>query len=550
MSIDKPMKQIEKQPVELPTDRPIERPARQNGDRIIEQLISQIPLDCYPGAMIGVEKESLRIRRDGYISHAPHPHILGSSLTHPCITTDFSEALLELVTPPCTSSRDALAFLADTETFVHQQLPDEYLWPASMPCLLRGEEDIPIAQYGVSKLGKMKTIYRRGLAHRYGKTMQAIAGTHFNFSFPENLLKALQLTEKQPVSLTEYSNQKYMALIRNLQRYGWLNLYLFGASPAICQSFVEDKPDNLGHFDQNTYYHPFATSLRMSEIGYTNNSNHSDIEVSYDSLEDYIQTLGDIVNTPYPSYESINNKSSHEPQQLNSNLLQIENEYYTTVRPKQIPQENESLFKSLEQRGIRYVELRSLDINPFSPTGLEDEQLHFLELFMHYCLLKDSPNIDTHEASVIRNNHNLVALEGRDPQLQLNRDGSDIRMQHWAMEMLDEMQSIATALDKAHDTLRYSRSLTRYNAMVIDSQLTPSARILSEMQQHKESFTEFSMRKAMQHSDHYQAKKLSERRFKYYESLSRKSHRQQQQIETSDNNKALMDRLVSNSVTV
>jgi glutamate--cysteine ligase len=528
-----------------------ERRLEPNGESTIEQIVSQIPLDSYSGAMIGVEKESLRIRQDGYISHAPHPYILGSSLTHPCITTDFSEALLELVTPPCTSSLDALSFLADTETFVHQQLPDEYLWPASMPCLLRGEEDIPIASYGSSDLGKIKTTYRRGLAHRYGKTMQIIAGIHFNFSFPKNLLAELQrVEEKQTSSLAEYSNKKYMGLIRNIQRYGWLNLYLFGASPAICQSFVDDKPDNLGHFDQSTYYHPFATSLRMSDIGYTNSRTHSDIQVSYDSLQDYIQTLGDIINTPYPCYADIGYDSGSEPQQLNSNILQIENEYYTTVRPKQIPQQGESHFKALQQRGIRYVELRSLDINPFSPNGLEPGQMHFLELFMHYCLLKDSPNINPKEANIIRNNHNLVALEGRDPQLQINRDGSIIRMQQWALEILQEMQAIAETLDKTYDTLRYSRSLTEHKAMLLDSKLTPSARILHEMQQHEESFTKFCMRKAILHREHHQTKKLSAGRFKYYESLSRKSHRQQKKMESSDNGKAMVDQLIVNSVTV
>lgn len=532
------------------TEQPAERRLEHNNERIIEQIVSQMPLDGYLGAMIGVEKESLRIRQDGYISHAPHPYILGSSLTHPCITTDFSEALLELITPPCTSSRDALAFLADTETFVHQQLPDEFLWPASMPCLLRGEKDIPIARYGSSDLGKMKTTYRRGLAHRYGRTMQVIAGIHFNYSFPASLLAELHRAEQQASSLTEYSDQKYMGLIRNIQRYGWLNLYLFGASPAICQSFVDDKPDNLGHFDQNTYYHPFATSLRMSDIGYTNNRTHSDIQVNYDSLEDYIQTLGDIINTPYPRYASIDHRCTGEPQQLNSNILQIENEYYTTVRPKQIPQAGESHFKALQQRGIRYVELRSLDINPFSPTGLEHSQMHFLELFMHYCLLKDSPNINPKEANVIRSNHNLVALEGRDPQLQINRDSSIIRMQQWALEILEEMQSIAKALDKTHDTLRYSRSLAEHKTMLLDPKLTPSARILHEMQQHEESFTEFCMRKAVQHREHHQARKLSASRFKYYESLGRKSHRQQKKMENGDHGKAMIDQHILNSITV
>lgn len=512
--------------------------------------------------MIGIEKESLRVRHDGFISHAAHPSILGSSLTHPCITTDFSEALIELVTPPCNNSVDVLTFLTDTETFVHQQLPGEYLWATSMPCSLRGEDDIPIAYYGQSKMGKMKTIYRRGLAHRYGKIMQVIAGTHFNYSLPENLLLELQgieLQESDPERVSQsipglgagrfaaYKNQKYMAMVRNIQRYGWLNLYLFGASPAICSSFVDAKPDILEQFDQRTLYHPFATSLRMSNIGYTNNRTHSNIHVSYDSIEEYLQTLGAVINTPHPEYADINRISTDSPQQLNGNILQIENEYYTSVRPKQVPQNDESHFQALQQRGIRYVELRSLDINPFSSSGIEQEQIHFLEVFMHYCLLKNSPSISANEEIIINQNLNQVAIEGRKPHLQITREGTSVTMQQWALEIMHEMRAIAEKLDSTNDTLRYTRALNTQRNCVVDPQQTPSARILAEMHEHQESFTEFAMRKSIQHHNYFKNRNLGDGRYKYYQYLSRKSHRQQQQMEKRDHSQETIDRRIANS---
>ncbi len=515
----------------------------------MQQIICQLPSECFRGAMTGIEKESLRIRQDGTISHTPHPEILGSALTHPCITTDFSEALLELITPPCTSSNEALAFLTETETFVRQKLPGEYLWSGSMPCFLRGEDDIPIARYGNSNLGRKKTIYRRGLAHRYGKIMQAIAGVHYNYSFPITLFSELQIAEKHNGPLSTYINQKYMDVIRNMQRYGWLNLYLFGASPAICQSFVETKPEKLSRFDNKTYFHPHATSLRMSDIGYTNNNTHRNIKISYDSIEAYIRTLGAVINTPHPAYDGIGKYNADVPQQLNSNVLQIENEYYTTVRPKQIPQDGESHFKALQEKGIRYVEVRSLDINPFSPNGLDQSQLIFMEVFMHYCLLKESPMINHMESKTIKQNLNQVAYEGRNPKLQLQCGNSRIHMQRWGLDIMDEMQNITQTLDAVHDTLRYSRALSEQREKVINPELTPSARILSDMHKHEESFTEFAMRKSIEHHEYYQARKLSERRNKYYESLSQKSYRQQQELERSDTSKQLVDEFLLSSVT-
>lgn len=507
----------------------------------IQKITHQLPVDCFRGAKTGVEKESLRVKPDGRISQAKHPQILGSPLTHPCITTDFSEALIELITPPCTNSSEVLDFLTDTETFVHQQLPSEYLWSSSMPCFLNSQKEIPIAQYGSSQLGQMKTIYRRGLAHRYGKNMQVIAGMHFNFSFSSNLWNqlhqkhCLQSKQQKVLPLNTYINTHYMGVIRNMQRFGWLNLYLFGASPAICQSFTEPDSHNLQALDNESYYLPYATSLRMSDIGYTNKRNNHSLRVSYDSIDSYAQTLAEIMNQPHPEYSAINNLDDKQAQQLNSNILQIENEYYTTVRPKQIPHPDESHFEALQSRGIRYVELRSLDINPFHPNGLNQSQLEFLEIYMHYCLFKESPLIDIKSAEEIESNQNSVARSGRQPSLKISRDFKNIKMLKWAEEILKEMLPIARSLDEAYQTVRYSRSLDEHLQMVKDSSLTPSARILSEMQDNNESFTEFAMRKSKQHHAYYHSISLPEERLNYFKALSRKSLRQQLMMEKVDN---------------
>lgn len=507
----------------------------------IQKITYQLPVECFRGAKTGVEKESLRVKPDGRISQAEHPQILGSSLTHPCITTDFSEALIELITPPCTHSSEVIDFLTDTETFVHQQLPSEYLWSSSMPCFLNSESDIPIAQYGSSQLGQMKTIYRKGLAHRYGKNMQVIAGMHFNFSFSSNLWKQLHQTHKQErkkqdvLTLNAYINTHYMGVIRNMQRFGWLNLYLFGASPSICKSFTEPHNHNLQELDNESYYLPYATSLRMSDIGYTNKRNNHSLRVCYDSIDSYAHTLAEIMNKPHPEYASINDYGDDQAQQLNSNVLQIENEYYTTVRPKQIPQPEESHFEALQSRGIRYVELRSLDINPFHPNGLNQSQLQFLEIYMHYCLFKDSPIIDNKEAVEIETNQNIVARLGRQDGLKISRNYKNIKMQQWAEEIFKEMLPIANSLDEAYQTVRYSRSLNEYLQMVENPELTPSARILSDMQANNECFTEFAMRKSKQHHTYYQSINLPEEKLNYYNALSRKSLRQQLMMEKVDN---------------
>jgi glutamate--cysteine ligase len=326
--------------------------------QLLEQRLRAIDTHQLPpflrNARTGLEKESLRVNTAGRLSQLDHPKVLGSALTHPWITTDYAESLLELITPPQQRATQALDFLLDIETFVYQQLGDELLWTTSMPCVLAGEDDIRIAEYGTSNAGRMKHIYRQGLAWRYGKAMQVIAGIHFNYSFDEAFWQPWQSVQGNTDSLRQFRDAQYMALVRNLQRYGWLIIYLFGTSPAICKSFLGGRtpPDGMETLNQHTLYEPFGTSLRMGNIGYTNSKeNKTGVNVCYNTLDSYVSSLRRAINTPCPEYAELGVKVDGEYRQLNANILQIENEYYSTVRPKQPLDGFEKPTDALERRG-------------------------------------------------------------------------------------------------------------------------------------------------------------------------------------------------------
>lgn len=487
------------------------------------------------GRQIGVEKECLRVSVDGGLSQQPHPLALGSALTHPYITTDYSEALLELITPPLEHTEDVLAFLRDTQAYVYNNLQDEILWATSMPCVVAGETSIPIAQYGKSNAGMMKTVYRRGLGHRYGKVMQVIAGVHFNYSLPESFWKLYQEVEEDRQSLFNFINENYFALIRNLQRYGWLIPYLFGASPAVCKSFLGGKETNLKEFDSNTYYEPYATSLRMGDIGYQNNKeNEIGIKACYRNIDAYIQSLTYAIQTPYAGYESIGVNVDGEYRQLNSNILQIENEYYSTVRPKQILQNNEKPTLALKRRGVRYIELRSLDVNAYDPLGISEIQLRFLEALMVFCLIQDSPQICYQEQGEIDQNELDVAHQGRAPGLKLRRDAVECSLKDWALEICDGMQAVCELLDRARGSTSYTFALKKQIEKIQEPDLTPSALMLAEMREQGEGFYHFAKRMSQQHYNFFKRVELSEERKLFFDKVAQDSIEKQKQMELND----------------
>ncbi|MEL7309968.1 MAG: glutamate--cysteine ligase [Pseudomonadota bacterium] len=447
--------------------------------------------------LTGVEKESLRVTADGRLSQRPHPEELGSALTNQYITTDFSEALLEFVTPTFKTPTETRECLLDIHQFAQPRLGDAVLWNASMPCRLGAESEIPIAEYGSSNVARMKTIYRRGLSHRYGRAMQTIAGVHFNFSVPVGFWDYCSPMLGVSDSADDLRSQGYLALARNFRRMAWLVLYLFGASPAMCRSFLGDRATSLAEFDSDTLFEPYATSLRMSDLGY-NNSAQASLVVSLNSLSDYIDQLTSAIMTSHPPYQSIGIEVGGQWRQLNANLLQIENEYYSSVRPKQVARSGERPTLALQRDGVAYVEIRALDINPFDPVGVTDEQMRFMQVLLVSCLLRPSRMLDDDQLHEAAANQLLVAHSGRAPALELQRFGKRIGLREWALELFDEFDAVAEILDT--DGHQYRDAVAHQREVLLETAESPSARVLREMREQSASFVEYTLNQSQSHA--------------------------------------------------
>ena len=487
------------------------------------------------GGLTGLEKENLRVAADGSIAQTLHPVALGSALTHPWITTDYSEALLEFITPPLQSAAAALDYLRDLQHFVYLRLEGELLWSSSMPCVVAGGSSIPIAQYGTSNSGLMKTVYRRGLGYRYGRVMQVIAGVHYNYSFSADFWSNFQKIEGDTQPLQAFVSEQYFALIRNLQRFGWLIPYLFGASPAVCKSFLAGKQTTLQEFNENTYYSPHGTSLRMCDIGYQNSlENEVGFKANYNSLDAYVASLTRAIETPSPRFKKIGVKVDGSYRQLNTNMLQIENEYYSSVRPKQVPEFDEKPSLALQRRGVRYVELRSLDINVFDPHGISETQCRFIETFMAFCQLQESPLISTLERKEIDYNLDVVAYRGREPGLSLQHNGATLRLQRWADELCAAMQPFATALDENEKGTPYQQALQVQQAAVEDPGKTLSAQVLDDMREHNEGYFHFAQRMSRQHQQYFLDLAEDAEQSQVFDETVRQSLQQQHAMETAN----------------
>lgn len=483
----------------------------------------------------GIEKESLRITDDGRLSRRNHPEALGSALTHPHITTDYSEALLEFITAPDTELNNTLAELEDIHRFTYRAIGDEILWASSMPCILESNDDIPIAQYGSSNVGRMKHVYRVGLGHRYGRLMQTIAGIHYNFSLDDDFWEWLQAECADDTDLQTFKTSQYFALIRNFHRYSWLLVYLFGASPAVCSCFVNDNDDHgLEPFTRGTLYAPYATCLRMGDLGYQSNA-QAGIDIPYNTLEDYVDALHQAIVTPHPDYERIGVKSDEGWLQLSSSLLQIENEFYTTIRPKRVAQSGESPRHALSNRGVEYIEVRCLDIDPFEPTGIAPMTARFLDTFLILCLLRESPLSDTDARQRSRENLHRAVMRGREPGLQLlGADGQPESLQASARSLLTQMESICQILDASRGGTDYQDSLQLQRRKVDDPEQTPSARVIRELEQRDIAYFRLAMDYSLRHRAELLAHPPTESAQRMLSQQSRESLQRQAQIEQSD----------------
>lgn len=486
--------------------------------------------DLVRGGLRGIEKESLRVDTQGQLSMRPHPRTLGSALTHPYLTTDYSEALVEFVTPPYAANWETLQFLCDVHAFAHSQLESEYLWPLSMPCVINPNESVPIAQYGPSNLGKFRTVYRSGLGHRYGRAMQAIAGAHFNFSMPEAFWLPYRDHRRQNEPAREFKSNELMGLARNYRRVAWVVLYLFGASSAMCKSFRPAGHELLEELDRATWYAPYATSLRMSDMGYRN-STQARLNISVNSLAEYVDGLTTAVTTSDPKYEAIGVLVNGEFRQLNTNVLQIENEYYSAIRPKPADRSVRTAL-ALKRDGVEYVEVRTIDLNPADPVGINQEQMRLLEVLLVYCLLADSPPISADEQNEIDQRDLLVAREGRRPRLELNRRGRSVPLKAWGLSLLDEIVPIASLLDEGGGD--YAAAIDAARNAFSSPQSTPSGRLLAALREERLGFFEYGLELARRQHEYFLALPRAEEKQDWFTEVAAGSLAEAADLEARD----------------
>ncbi|MDO9092511.1 MAG: glutamate--cysteine ligase [Rubrivivax sp.] len=487
---------------------------------LIQDQLHRLGTTRLLGIRRGVEKESLRALPGGGLALTPHPLALGSALTHPHITTDFSESQLELITGVHAGVQDCLDELTRVHQFVYRTLAaagDEMLWVGSMPCGLPTDETMPLGRYGSSHIGRAKSVYRMGLGHRYGRRMQTISGIHYNWSLPG------------------LNNEQHFALIRNFRRHAFLLLTLFGASPAVCSSFVAGRAHPLQPLSEHTLHQPHATSLRMGRLGYQSDA-QSTLAVSYNSLDSYAASLHEALTQPYGPYEAIGVKNlGGEYNQLGTTLLQIENEFYGTIRPKRVIRPDERPLHALRERGVEYVEVRCMDLDPFVPVGIAAPTLRFLDVFLLHCLLSDSPPDTPDEIAALGRNQHRTASHGREPGLKLERGGQEVKLVDWAVELLDQCEPIAAALDTAHDSSDYSAALAaaRQGLAAMDS--LPSARVLATMKSDfASSYTGFVTAQSVQTQKHLLALPWPAEQQLAFEAMARESLAKTRAIEVAD----------------
>lgn len=520
-------------------------------------------LPVLKGILRGIEKESLRVTEDGVLAQTPHPQALGSALTHPRITTDYSESLLELITATHHSADSLLAELAQTHAYVARQLQDELMWNQSMPAHLPADADIPIAWYGTSNSGMLKHVYRRGLAVRYGKAMQCIAGVHYNFSLPDAFWDLFDPHDKHDSpkkvvsdtthhsgcttvsdiiqtcskvdSLTQRRSQGYLALIRNFTRYSWFLMYLFGAAPAVSSCFLRGNLAGLERLDDQTLYLPYATSLRMSDLGYQSNKAQSELQLCYNDLETFLARIYTASTTPWPDYEAIGTHKNGEWVQLNTNIIQIENEYYSSIRPKRTTDRGERPVTALAQRGVEYIEVRCLDIDPFSPLGISAQTSRFMDAFLLFCATEESRYFPQNGyCADSHNNFSIVVKEGRRPGLALVKSDKKIPLSDWATELIERIGPYADLLDSAYGGQQYRAALAEQAEKVRQPGLTPSARVLEDLRTRHLSLHEYTLQQSMATRDFLRAQPFDATTEAQYQRLASVSFDEQHHLENSD----------------
>jgi glutamate--cysteine ligase len=462
----------------------------QVNDNLIRFIDSSVLAD-QPLGMVGLEKESLRIFENS-ISKISHKKYLGSALYNQYITTDFAEAQIELVTPAFSEKPKLIDFLECLHRFSYERIEREYLWPFSMPPIGLKENDIEIAKFGKSNKARFKEIYRRGLSARYGKKMQTISGSHYNYSLNKNFLTSIDFNHEE-TSEGELTSNLYFRMLRNIQRYNWIILYFFGCSPFIDHKLASSEHDFKTN-NKGELYIKNATSLRMSPMGYQSKL-QSSLNISLDSLKSYIKDMKNATSTLSLQFQTIDAISKQKHMQLNANILQVEDEYYGFSRPKNNNSSDMRQLSKLHQHGVNYIEFRSLDLNPFSHLGIDSEQLDFLEIFLIYCLVSSSPFMTDKEMKESYLNSKKVSVSGRKDGLLLSKNGEPISLNTWAKEIMSDIAEIADLFFKG------SIDIENFFSQIDNPKLTLSGSLMQMLEEKNIGFTELGFILADEHKN-------------------------------------------------
>ena len=408
--------------------------------------LSKIPIDEILAGSFGIEWESLRAKDEGKLSLTPHPEVFGDKLNNPVVTTDFSESQIEIITPTFHTIDKAFDVFSLLSDIVNSSLPeDEYLWFQSIPCILPYWDQIPIAQY--SGEGKSSQKYREDLAKKYGVKKQMISGVHFNFSFTDDFLKKLNALEDPDLSFKGFKNKVYLKITRNYLRYCWLIIYLTGCSIGSHKTFsnecihLMDARDDFGSF-----YSTKGPSFRNASCGY---KNLIELYPSYDSVDEFVDDVNSFIE--------------------NGDLSEAK-ELYTQIRLK--PKNPKDLLNSLKNDGIEYIEIRTLDINPFYKCGLVKHDMKFLHLFLIYMLIKNESDYADWQKEAKINEEN-TAESAYVESMRLLRDGEEVTLKSWAADIINEMYGMCEVLG-LDETSTLNLMLNR----IADSNLTYGQRLL------------------------------------------------------------------------
>ena len=444
----------------------------------------------------GIEKESLRVSKNNTISSADHPPSLGSALTNKYITTDFSEALLELITPTHSSVEDALKNLEEICKFVVEET-SETIWPSSIPCKIENEDSIRLADYGTSNSGLLKTLYRSGLSYRYGSMMQTVSGIHYNFSFSDGFFESLKGNE----DLQSFKNKTYLSLIRNFRRNAWMILYLFGSSPVVPKTFITNRENFLEDLNEEDLFLEYATCLRMSELGYMSKA-QDNLYIAYNNIDEYLKDLKNALTKEHKRYGEVGVLKDGKRIQINTSIIQIENEYYSSIRPKRVTPPGERPLNILRAEGIDYVEIRALDNNSFLQSGIDEDTSYFLEAYLIGCFFGEDKKSSQDEIKELLVNWENVVKEGRNPDLKILKNKEKITVKDSGMKVIDYLREVFEQMpsEMSGYVEKVMKSLNKQEEKLNDASLTPSGRIVSELQNNNKTWEELNLELAGEHS--------------------------------------------------